>query len=236
MQNAVIVTSVNKEYYDNYGHRLIDSYKTYLKDVFSFHLYNEDFNLHDPNIKEMNWDLGKNYHDFQSRWKSRPRIQTFAKKAYSIIHALNNIDCDKLIWIDSDCIITSTFTSEVTDQILDDKFLASYFGVYHEEDGKEYFSCETGFFVINKRHKDFNKFLNMYENIYNNDMHQELRRFYDGEVFGNCMLKLKNENVALQDLSPIGRGNKRYKTPIRHSVLAPFILHHKGKGLKVYTY
>jgi len=226
----VAVTSMSKEYYARCGWAMIDSYVTHMANDIPLVLYNENFSLGHSAITEIGWELGKDYSKFCRRWasKSNARILTFAKKAYSIIHAMNNIDCDRLIWIDADCVIKQPFDSDIIAEIMPESALASYFGVWHEQDGREYFSCETGFFVLNKTHRLFNKFARTYSEIYNNDDYHNLRRFYDGEVFGETVLRLQQEGAEFLDLSP---SNKKYKTPMGKSIIKDYLTHYKA-GLK----
>ena len=227
----VAVTSMSKEYYVRCGWAMLESYVDYMSADIPLVLYNEDFELKHSAIAEMGWNLGKDYDKFCRRWirrKSNDRVLTFAKKAYSIIHAMQNIDCDRLVWIDADCVIKKRFDADIINQIMPDRALATYFGVWHEHLGNNFFSCETGFFVLNKTHHQFDQFLNTYRTIYNNDNYESLRRFYDGEVFGETVQQLQRQGAEFLDLSPVG---KQYKTPIKRSIIKDYISHYKA-GLK----
>lgn len=231
------VTSMNKRYYDLCGQLMVDSYVQNMPEQIPLTVYNEDFELSQPNVINMGWNLGKDYDDFVSRWvkKENQKILTFAKKAYSIINAMQHIDCDRLIWIDADCIINRGFDQDLVNYISPDSTLASYFGVWHQHDEKEYFSCETGFFILNKRHPSFDNFLKVYSNIYNTDDYANLRRFYDGEVFGETVARLSAQGVKFQNLSPVDK-KKKYKTPIKKSVIKDYIFHYKaGSKYKLNT-
>lgn len=227
---AALFTSMSQAYYNNYGRYMIESYKKHMTAKMPLFVYNEDFSIGDPDVIELGWPMDHEYHDFQERWKSRPKISLFAKKGFSIIHAMNNIDADKLIWIDADCQFEKSIHTRALEKLLNPEYVVSCFGVWHKEGSVEFYSCETGVFVLNKAHQDFIKFQNRYKDIYINDQTENLRRFYDGEVFGAVVKELCSQGIKVQDFSSMSK--KRYKTPIKHSFLNEFIKHYKGKGLK----
>lgn len=229
------VTSMNEDYYNLCGHVMIDSYIEHWADTIPLSVYNEDFVIDSPGVTNMGWRLGQEYENFCQRWDQpeNRKVVTFAKKAYSIIDAMKNIDCDRLIWVDSDCIIKKQLSADVIDEIMPDSTLASYFGVWHKHEGREYFSCETGFFVLNKTHPAFDYFLTVYRDIYNNDDWGNLRRFYDGEVFGETVTRLSGMDIEMLNLSPVDKKNKKkYKTPIKRSLLKDYIDHYKAGSKK----
>lgn len=227
---VVLFTSMNQAYYNNYGRHMVESYKKYMLPKMPLYIYNEDFSINDPDINELNWPMDDNYFFFQKRWETRPRITLFAKKGFSVIHAMENIEADYLIWVDADCQFVETISTRALEILLDRKYVAGCFGVWHKKSELEYYSCETGVFVLNKKHQDFSKFRDRYKDIYIHDDTSNLRRFYDGEVFGAVVKELTEQGIMIQDFSLLKQ--KRYKTPIKHSFLNEFIKHFKGKGLK----
>jgi hypothetical protein len=218
------VTSMNKTYFDRCGKYMLASYKEYANHI-PLYLYNEDFTT-DYTSNLQGWNLGKDYEDFIQRWLLKSSVTKFAKKGFSIIHAMENIDCDRLIWIDADCILTKSLDIDLLKSITSKKTLSSHFSVYHMQDEKEYHSCETGFFILNKQHSKFEDFKNTYKSIYVKDDYKNLRRFYDGEVYGEAVNRLNGPWMNNLNIS------KKYKTPISKSILKDYIKHYKGKGLK----
>jgi len=73
----------------------------------------------------------------------------------------------------------------------------------------------------------FTDFKNTYKSIYVNDDYKNLRRFYDGEVYGETVLRLQEQGAEVLDLNK----GWRHKTPIPRSVLGPYISHYKA-GVK----
>lgn len=227
------ITSMNLDYFNHSGRAMIKSYSSRFDESIPLHVYNEDFNsIKFKNVNLMGWDLGDEYTKFQQRWVSNNKIQGFSKKAFSIIHAMNNIECDRLIWFDADIIIDNRIPMQLLDLISPSTVLSTHYGVVHDwpcdaDPQRKSFSCETGFFIINKCHKKFNTFKEIYTAIYVSDLHSNIRRFYDGEVYGETVRLLEKTGTKMMDLNP---GNT-HKTPIPRSILSPYISHHKA-GLK----
>jgi choline kinase len=173
------------------------------------------------------WDLGSDYNAFVARWngKKKRRVVTFAKKGFSIIHAMENIDCDRLIWIDADCIFQQKLNVDMLDSIANEETISTHFSVYHIKEEKKYHSCETGFFILNKNHFMFENFKNTYREIYVNDQTENLRRFYDGEVYGEVVNRLDGPWM-----NNLNKGD--WKTPIKRSEVGKYVSHFKGKHLK----
>jgi len=68
--------------------------------------------------------------------------------------------------------------------------------------------------------------LRTYKDIYVNDRMKDLRRFYDGEVYGKTVELLENKGHKMMNLNP-----GKHRTPIPRSVLAPYLNHFKA-GVK----
>lgn len=223
---TVYFTSMDKKYYDHCGKAMLQSFvsKFEHKNIF---LYNEDnFIPSVKNVELQGWNLGQEYLKFIHRWREHKKVVTFAKKGFSIIHAMNNIECDRLIWLDADSIITLPIHDQLIDFISPQDSVSSHFKVEHVKDGKIYTSCETGFFILNKKHPDFKKFKDTYTEIYHKDQYENLRRFYDGEVYGETVMRLEAQGIKTINLNP-----GPHKTPISRSVISPYFQHFKA-GLK----
>lgn len=225
-QKYTIITSMDKEYYNNCGKAMLQSWKRHATNIGDFWLYNEQ--LFEPKVKGVNkagWMLGPEYVKFQRRHTNH-KIKTFAKKAFPIIDAMERLDCDRLVWVDADCVFTNNIPRMLLELISPDDTLSSHFSVWHEQNGKTYHSCETGFFILNKRHPGYSDFCNDYKDIYYNDKTDGLRRFYDGEVYGKCVELAEARGHKVLNLNP-----GKHKTPISRSIIAPYISHFKA-GLK----
>lgn len=220
------ITSMDEKYYNHCGKAMLASYKKHWSNVLPLYVYNEDnFHVKVKTVQTLGWNLGTEYEKFQQRHKNE-RVLTFAKKAFSIINAMDKIIADRIIWLDADTIIQNEIPLQMLDLIAPCDVLSTHFSVWHRKENIEYHSCETGFFILNRQHKAFKTFCDVYKDIYSNDNIEGLRRFYDGEVYGKTVETLENLGHKMLNLNP-----GRHKTPISRSVIAPYITHFKA-GLK----
>jgi len=223
------ITSMDKNYYNRCGKNFLSSFKkNNWGDIMPLYVYNEDnFDFNDTSFVSMGWNLGKDYNNFQARHKNN-RVKTFSKKGFSIIHAMENIDCDILIWLDADTVVKQKI--DILDKIISEEHLSAHFSVWHEKEAIKYHSCETGFFMLNKNHKGFKNFMKTYKDIYVNDKIEGMRRFYDGEVYGKTIQLMIEKGHSVNNLNPAA-----HKTPMSRSILKEYIVHNKA-GLKDRVY
>jgi hypothetical protein len=226
MKKINIITSFNESYYNLIGKYCVGSFLKNWPTDHHLTCYVEEMRLEDhPRIEQIPFsELPSSYFEFQQS-NYKPRVKTFAKKGYSIIHAMENSNCDILIWIDSDVLTHSLVSSEFLENICKESDLATFLGVWHEANGKKYFSCESSFFVLNKNHKDFSKFSKRYRDYYDNKLTGSLRRFYDGEVLGATIKDLEHLG-GMRDLNLTSSN-----TPMPRSILKDYFAHLKA-GLK----
>lgn len=226
MEKYAAITSMDLKYYDHCGRSMLRSFKLNWSHLFNLYVYNEDeFEVKVKTVTPVGWDLGLEYNNFMSR-HDNPRVKTFAKKGFTIIHAMDNIDCEKLIWLDGDTIIKAEVPMQLLELISPDDVLSTHFSVWHIKDDVSYHSCETGFFILNKKHKGYTDFCNTYKQIYYKDNIDGLRRFYDGEVYGKTVELMEAKGYKMLNLNP-----GKHKTPISRSVISPYLDHYKA-GLK----
>lgn len=224
--NIEYFTSMDKRYYDHCGKAMLESFQSNFPKR-KINLYNEGGFLPEvEKIKLMGWNLGAEYHSFIKRHHKNKKVVTFAKKGFSIIDAMSRIECDRLVWLDADSIIKMPIHSQLIKMMCPDDALSAHFKVNHVKNEKTYKSCETGFFILNKNHPAFAEFRKTYTDIYHNDDTKNLRRFYDGEVYGETVNRLEDKGIKMNDLNP-----GPHKTPISRSLLNPYFQHFKA-GLK----
>jgi hypothetical protein len=237
MKKFACVTSMNQAYYEKCGRACIESYGANWPADIQLYVYNED--MIDPPrhrwVTYMPWDLGKDYDDFFARTTGSRTLQ-FAKKAFSVMHAMENLDCDRLIWIDADVMSTYPVNYHLLNLLSDDQVLSAHYGVKHNwpsqtDPDRISFSCETGFFVVNRNHPMFETMAARYREYYTSDLGIHLRRFYDGEVYGSVVAEMESQGAKLMELNP----GQQHKTPIPRSVMAPYIKHYKAGAKESYT-
>lgn len=227
--NVAYFTSMDQDYYDHCGKAMIHSFAHNMKDA-KLNIYNEGWFVPKENNKSVHlrgWALGLDYNRFVRRWKKEKRVVQFSKKGFSIIKAMEEIKADRLVWLDADTIVKKHIPMQLINLMCPDDTLSAHFMVKHTKDKKDFFSCETGFFVLNTQHPHFKTFYNTYSRIYKNDENENLRRFYDGEVYGATIMEIeKTTDARLMDLNPAW-----HKTPISRSIVSPYIEHFKA-GVK----
>jgi lipopolysaccharide biosynthesis glycosyltransferase len=232
-----VITSFNKHYYDTIGNKSVSSWLKYWPDNISLTCYVEEFNLPFSNsrITEIPFDcLPNEYFEFQKDINLKPRVKTFAKKAYSIIHAFENNIADRIIWIDADVISTNSLSVDFLENLCPDDTLLSYMRVWHNIDrldptSEEVPSAESGFFIVNTKHLEFKNFSSRYREYYNLRITKNLRRFYDGEVLGAVAKEFENK-CKIIDLCQVVE--KRYNSPLRHLPAGKYLTHYKSKHSK----
>ena len=230
-----VITSMNQRYYDLIGKDCIESFLKYWPESYSLTVYVEEVVLeHDDRIKQISFSkLDKDYAAFQADVNCTQSEKKFAKKAYSYMHALHNIDADWIIWLDADVITTAPLPESVWPALMDHHHLTLHMGVTYNFDKAgnqtgEWFVPETGVYATNKKHSMFEQFRDAYSSRYYERNRDGLRRYYDNDVFGAAV---KAVSATHRDLC-FGF-KKSYKTPLPHTVLAPYLTHYKAKHSKV---
>lgn len=231
-KSFICITSMNQAYYEKCGRACIESYGVNWPQDIPLYVYNEDMQELPKNkwTHYIDWqEMPKEYQHFIGRNRDNHRTLQFGKKAFSIIHAMQHLDCDRLIWLDADVVTTMSVNPQLLDMITPDHVLSTHYGVRHSwpsdsDPERTSFSCETGFFVLNRRHSEFQAFAARYLDYYNQDLGYSLRRFYDGEVYGAVVAEFEERGVPMMELNP----GQKHKTPIPRSVMGPYIMHYKA--------
>lgn len=230
--NIEVITSFNQKYYDLIGHESLASFLRHWPRDMSITCYVEEMTLPDQvRVQQIGFDqLPAEYWQLQTA-EVKDRVKTFGKKAWSVIHAMYNSSADWIFWIDSDVITTKDLDRTMIESVLDSKFLAMYMGVHYNttKDGRtgDWLVPETGVFAVNCRHPKFNAFRHEYRRRYIEMDRTGLRRFYDNDVFGAAV---RCVGADYNDLC--AEFKKAYKTPLRHTVLGPYLHHYKAKHSK----
>lgn len=230
MTKYAVITSVDQNYYDHCGKACIETFSAYWPDDITLYVYNEDMEKpkKKKHVEYISWDNLTDLPAFLERTENT-HVKKFAKKAFSIIHALENIECDKLIWLDADTVTIREMTRQFLNLISPPDVLSTHFNVKHawpseDDPNRVSISCETGFFIVNKRHPMADALTARYKEYYLKDLGYNLRRFYDGEVYGAVIQEMEQQGAKMLDLNP----DIEFKTPMPRSVIAPYINHMKA--------
>ena len=229
-----VITSFNQHYYDLIGKDSVNSFLEYWPKELSLTCYVEEFELPShTRIQQIDFlKLDPDYKKYQLDPALNQSMKKFAKKAYSVMHAMHNSTADWVIWLDADVITIQSLPIELLQRVLKTENLSAYMGVKYTTDKRgnpgDWLVPETGFFAVNTRHKDFAAFRAEYCRRYHQRDYADLRRFYDNDVFGAALLTVPNAKVF--DLCE--NFDKKYKTPLRHTILGDHLLHYKAKHSK----
>ena len=229
-----VITSFNEYYYNLIGKDSVESWLNNWSEEFKMTCYVEEFKLPFANdrITEIDFEqLDSDYTALQAD-NLHSSIKRFAKKAYSFMHAMHHSKSNWIIWLDADVITTGKVDWSVMGGILNPYHLAMYMGVRYQtdKDGRvgDWLVPETGVFAVNTQHPDFKAFRAEYFRRYKERDYEDLRRFYDNDVFGAALRLFPDTKVT--DLC--AKFVKGYRTPLRHTVLGPYLFHHKAKHSK----
>jgi len=229
-----IITSMNQTYHDLIGKDCVKSFLEFWPQTLSLTVYVEELVLeHHERIEQIPFkDLDEDYQKFQLDPNCNQSEKKFAKKAYSYMHALENSRADWLIWLDADVLTVTPLPESVLLALLDPQHLTVHMGVSYDTDKSgnpgSWYVPETGFYATNLKHREFETFKTLYCDRYLQRNRTGLRRYYDNDVFGVAIKSIPH--ATHRDLC-IGLG-KAYKTPLRHTVLGPYLNHHKAKHSK----
>jgi hypothetical protein len=227
--NIEVITSFDQTYYDMIGYACVDTWLQYWPEDLNLTCYVENMALpENQRLRQISFEkLGTSYVQFQQSDES-DRVKTFAKKAYSVIHAFEHSTADLIVWLDADVVTKQSLPKEILESLCSNQQLAAYMAVDH--DG--WYSAETGIFAVNTRHPEFKKFASRYRERYDNHIKSDLRRFYDGEVFGAVAKEFRALPYQAEMNDLCGNFTKSYKTPLKHTKLGMYLHHHKSKHAK----
>ena len=212
-----VVSSMSSSYYHKWGSYMLLTWLHHWHDNFNLTLYSEDILPVDhPRVTVVPLDsFGKEYKGFLKAEHSNNRAPIFAKKAWPIMHHLKQNDgC--LVWVDADVITESFIHSHWLNSLINDNFSA-HLGVPQGE----YYSVETGFFIINREHHMKNTFLEKYRNIYLNRDFSKMYKPFDGDTFGRVITECREIGLDYNELAPnpdkvLSPFNKRFKGKLWH--------------------
>lgn len=237
MTTISVITSFNNHYYNLIGKESVKTWLEYWPTNISLTCYVEEFRMpfsHTRIIEIPFVELSQQYFVFQQDTRFKDRVKTFAKKAYSIIHALENNTADRIIWLDADVVSIKQLSADMLLELCPDDALLSYMRVWHNKDkidptGEEIPSAESGFFIVNTNHPEFKNFSDRYREYYDSRLTTGLRRFYDGEVLGAVAREFESVCKIIDLCSVV---EKKYNSPLRHLPIGQYIVHYKSKHSK----
>ena len=232
------ITSMNKGYYDAIGKLMIASWSKYWSKDIELIVYQEGFEIENfDRVTGVSWEdhCEQDWKEYNTKVKG-PATR-FAKKGFTMISGMKHIDCDWLIWLDADLLSQKEFPRYKLESLLPKEKLIAFFDTFYQMKPKytreEYLdksrvltAAESGFVIMNKKHKKFNEYAEEYERLYKlPSKPTHLGDWYDGNV---CAAAATNLREYVEDLSLL-RTTDKSQTPINRSWIREYCYHAKAK-------
>tara|TARA_B110000503_G_scaffold26175_1_gene41245 strand:+ start:633 stop:1376 length:744 start_codon:yes stop_codon:yes gene_type:complete len=225
------VSTMNQKYFDRIGQYMLLSFFKYTNLNFEFHLYAEDIISNIPNnlsLKIFDWNVSckHNWVEFCKKTTSS-KDHKFAKKGFAFIHAMENANSEKLIWLDADILFLKMFDKKIIDSTILKNKLIGLFDHSYLKDTVGY-SAESGYVILNCNHPEYKNFVTQYKEYYTGpNKPAEIETWWDGQV---CMLAASKFADHVYNLSNLRTDNSH--TPLNSSSLSEYFIHCKGKKTK----
>ena len=222
---------MNQEYFDVVGATMIDSFLQYTPKDFELRIYAENIMCSlplDNRITYYDWNVScKSVWQAYKRKTDDAKNIKFAKKGFAFLHAMKTVDTRYLVWIDADIQFLKHTSVDFFLKTINKNLIGLFDHSYLNKPG---YSAESGYVILDTAHKDYTKFVELYEHYYTVDTKpKEIELWYDGQV---CMLAASHFK-KVYNLSNIAY-NKTTHTPMNESPMNKFMIHHKGKPAKRY--
>jgi hypothetical protein len=212
----------NKKYYDLIGRESIQTFLAKWPASISYTLYAEDFepDIVDSRLIVKEWkdiqDNLDNYVSTHNRSKDDDMYK-FWIKSFAWLQGTKEIDCEYLIWLDSDIITDQHIDENWLDNIIDQEALITDIpsGDYLRD--KE---SETGFAVLNFKNSYAQEFILEYKNHFDHNTITTLHRHIDSAVWWNTT-KILEKKTKINHLHT----TEDHWGPFKYTVLAERLSH-----------
>jgi hypothetical protein len=230
------VTTMNKDYFDNIGYQMIESYIKYWPKHINLYVYLEDFELPYTERNIITLDISEKCNPNMQSFinDTKKSMRKFAYKAYAWMHACKTLPQDTLIWLDADTETIDNVEETFLDTILPNNELIAYMyapGEIITRSGEKVpaDNAETCIFFYNNKHAYANQFMQRYEHIYESrELHDKYRfgKPHDTWATIDCVKWADENGIETVNLHP----TKKNRTPLKKTVLVDYFTHAKGKS------
>lgn len=246
MSKYAVVTTFHAEGYKQYAQRFIQTYKETWPPSVNLYVYTENCTILEsaPNI------IVRDLHassqplvEFKKKWRDVPKANgdvsadpvrsrrrdagkgfkwdaiRFAHKVYAIFHCAANCDAEILIWMDADMVCHTKITEGTLNSLIpSDKDLCFL--------GREGKFSECGLYSMNLRNKQIKRFLNTFQNFYDDAENGifTLEEWHDSFVFDAVRSKVPMNELDWSKNLIKGEGH-----PLINSAWGAYLDHLKGK-------
>lgn len=141
----------------------------------------------------------------------------FSHKVFAVAHAVKNVNCDYVLWLDADTFTFRPITKEFVFKLLPQDKLVNYLG------RPTYPEC--GWVCYNRKHPKINQFIDEWTKLYTTDSIFKELEWHDSYLFWQILNRVAPDQGV--DIGA-GAGAKGLHVFI-NSVLGDYIDHMKGK-------
>lgn len=212
----------NLKYYDLIGRESIRTFLDKWPKHIDYILYAEEFvpDIKDSRLIVKDWSpIQYKVNQYLEKFnKSKnDEMYKFWLKSFAWLQGTEDINCDFLIWLDSDIITDKAIDESWLDTVIDQEALITDIPSGDYLKNKE---SETGFAVLNKKHQYADRFIIEYQNHYDNNTIDQLHRQIDSAVWWN----------TVKILEPLTKINHLHTSedhwgPFKYTVLAERLSH-----------
>ncbi len=212
----------NKKYYDLIGKESIRTFLAKWPSDISYTLYAEDFepDIVDSRLIVKGWkDIQNNLDNYvttHNRSKD-DEMYKFWIKSFAWLQGARDIECDYLIWLDSDIITDTEIDQAWLDSIIDQEALITDIPSGDFLRDKE---SETGFAVLNFKNPFAKEFIDEYKKHYDDNTIINLHRHIDSAVWWNTT-KILETKTKINHLHT----TEDHWGPFKYTVLAERLSH-----------
>lgn len=241
------ITSMTLGHFERIGGVMIDSWKKYWPKDAKMIVYAEGFDhtSTDDRVSFIKWeDFCVTDHAEFCKKTNDSSTQRFAKKGFAFLHAMENPDRERIIWVDADILFYKNISEQLIDSLMPSNKVVSLFDCYYQannnytleeyidKDNRPQMAAESGFLIVNTKHKNYISYVKNYRKLFTDSTKDPgLVSWYDGEV---AVLAARDFLIDVEDLSNLRLTNKT-QTPLNKSKLSEYFNHQKGKVKKGYT-
>jgi len=207
----LLVTSLGKTGYDQYGERMLESLKKHSK--LPGRVYSED-EITFPHKKLHDVQGWESFYNDTAHLEPKNYLfdaRRFCHKVYAQLDAFDSGE-RYIVWIDGDCVFTKDITKTFLKKLTKESFCAYL--------GRKGTYTETGFLIFDTEHDDFPRFKSRYRELYDKRLIFRLPYWIDCLAFD-----VSRDGLQARNLTPDVEG---MVDVFSRSPLAPYIEHDKG--------
>lgn len=218
-----VVTTCHKAGWEQYGHRLVESWKNWPRDA-ELWFYTEGFSIDRDDVTEVPNTKIEALQNFKNKYGHYQPVSylydvvRFSNKVYAACDAL--MDYKGLgVWLDADCVTYQPFPDGYIESLLPKGAYIALFkraGMY----------SETGFWVMDCSHPQHQAFLSTWMEWYESGMFKHLGNWTDCETLDATIRKFEKAGQIVS--ASLSGEHAKDMHPMSKVDLARYVDHRKG--------